>query len=157
MSQGNADLLCGMLGTRGELLQQLQGLREDTAWTRPEPNEWSVVEILQHVADVDQLLVRRLRDVLAGESQLVAYDAMDWEADRKEAEKGGLAGVLCRFYALRTEALQAVSRLSATDLERSAVHPKRGPMTARQIVEMEIQHDRDHAGQIAKTRTVVEA
>ena len=157
MSQGNVDLLCAMLATRGELLQQLQGLREDTARTRPEPNEWSVVEVLQHVADVDQLMLRRLRSVMAGDPELTPYNPADWEQARSEAERQGLAGILCRVYAVRTELLQATAGMSAADLAKPAIHPKYGPMTAQGLAEMVIRHDHDHAEQIAKTRAVVEA
>jgi len=154
---GNADLLCEMLATRGELLRQLKGLREETARTRPEPNEWSVWEVLEHVADVDGLYSMRIGQILAGETELKANDPADWEAARSAAAKGGLAGVLQRFYAARVEVLRAVSELGPADMEKSGKHPIRGPMTIRQLIESVIRHDLDHAEQVAKTRAVVEA
>ena len=156
MGKANADLLCEMLAARGELLKQLKGLRGDRAQTRPEPNEWSVVEVLQHVADIDSLMVRRFGEIKAGKAELSPNTPADWEAARSAAERDGLAGVIRRLYATRTAVLDAVSDMEAADLERSAKHPRYGEMTMRQLVEMIVRHDLDHAQQIAKTRAVVE-
>ncbi len=157
MGKGNAGLLAEMLAARGELLQSLQGLREDKAWTRPEPNEWSTAEVLLHVADVDRVQVRRFGDILEGEADLTKYDIAEWEGERKEAQMDGLAGVLLRLCAAHQGVVEAVSTLAEADLERSARHAKYGPMTGRQLAEMLMRHDRDHAQQIAKTRAAVEA
>ncbi len=157
MGKRNATWLCEMLAARGELLRTLEGLREDTAGTRPEPNEWSTVEVLQHVADIDQLMVRRLAEIQNGAPDLSKYDAAEWEGVRSAAEREGLSGVLIRLHAARLEVLETVSNLEEADLERSSRHARYGPMTGRQLVELEIRHDRDHALQIAKTRAAVES
>ncbi len=156
MGKGNADLLCELLATRGELLKSLKGLREETVRTRPEPNEWSVWEVLEHVANVDGVYVLRIGQILAGEADLKAYDPADWEADRIAAAEEGLAGVLQRFYAARVEVLRIVSGLDAEDMEKSGKHPLRGAMTIRQLIQAVIDHDLDHAEQVAKTRAAVE-
>src|SRR5450759_2198418 len=82
MGRENAQLLRDLLANRGQLLQQLQGLREESAWTRPEPEEWSTLEVLQHVADVDQLAVRRFSDIQSGRTNMTGYDRADWEGVR---------------------------------------------------------------------------
>lgn len=156
MGKENADLLCAMLATRGELLLQLKGLQEETVRTRPEPKEWSVWEVLQHVANVDRMTVRRLAETEAGKPDLSAYNLDDFEAEMSAAEMDGLSGVLRRFYAARVQLMDAVSDLTAADLEKSGRHPRYGSMTARQLVEKIVEHDLDHAGQVARTRAVVE-
>ena len=157
MGKENAALLCEMLAARGELLKSLQGLHLETAETRPEPNEWSTMEVLQHVADVDSVQLRRFGEVLQGKGDLSKYDPAEWEGARAEAARDGLSGVLLRLSAARLELLKAISTLTQADLERSGRHARYGLMTGRQLVEMVIKHDRDHAQQIAKTRAVVEA
>ncbi len=156
MAKGNGALLCQLMANRGELLRQLQDMVEATAWTRPEPEEWSTMEVLLHLADVDLLMVRRFGEILAGKEVMTGYSIADWEASRKAAERDGIAGVLLRLNAARQEVLQTVSGLSEADLERSSRHVKYGPMTSLGLVEMELRHDLDHAQQIAKTRAVVE-
>jgi uncharacterized damage-inducible protein DinB len=157
MGKENAGLLGELLAARGELLKSLQGLREDTARTRPEPNEWSTVEVLQHVADVDSLQLRRFDEVRQGKPDLSKYDGAEWEGERAAAERDGLSGVFLRLAAAHLGVLQAVSQLTSADLEKSSRHARYGSMTGRQLVEMLIRHDRDHAQQIAKTRAAVEA
>ncbi len=157
MGKENVDLLSELLANRGELLKSLKGVKEASAWTRPEPNEWSVVEILQHLADVDGIQAIRFRQIAAGETQLKGVNPADWETPRAAAEREGLAGVMRRAYASRNEVLEMVSNMSAADLERAGNHPRYGSMKARQLIEMAIYHDLDHANQIAKTRAVVEA
>ena len=156
MGQENALLLRDLLANRGQLLQRLQDLREDTAWTRPEPEEWSTVEVLLHVEDVDQLAVRRFAEIRSGKTAMTGYNIADWEEARSAAQRDGLAGVLLRLHATRQEVLQAVSELSDADLEKAASHPRYGQMTIRQVIEMQLRHDLDHAQQIAKTRAIVE-
>ncbi len=157
MGKENVDLLSGLLASRGELLRSLKGVSEATAWTRPEPNEWSVGEILQHLADVDGIQAVRFRQILAGETQLKSVDPADWEGPRSAAAREGLAGVLRRAYASRNEVLELVSNMGPADLEKAGNHPRFGRMTALQLTEMAMNHDLDHAQQIAKTRAVVEA
>lgn len=157
MGKENPGLLCDLLAARAELLKSLQGLREDTARKRPEPEEWSTVEVLQHVADIDQLMVLRFVEIQAGRPDLPKYDLADWEGARREAEREGLPGVLLRLGTARQEVLQAVSSLSQADLQKAGRHYRYGPMTTLQLVELLLRHDRDHAEQIAKTRATVEA
>ena len=156
MGQENARLLRDLLANRGQLLQQLQEMREDTAGTRPEPEEWSTVEVLLHVADVDELAVRRFGEIRSGKPAMSGYNTADWEKARTSAQRDGLAGVLLRLHTARQEMLQAVSDLSDADLEKAASHPRYGQMTIRQVIEMGLRHDLDHAQQIAKTRAAVE-
>ncbi len=157
MGKENADLLCEVLGTRSDLMKELKGLREATAWKRPEPNEWSVVEVLHHVADVDLLMARRLREIQEGKAELSGNNPAEWESARKEAERDGLAGVLRRAYTARLEVLNVVSDLTPADLQRAGRHPRYGMLTARELVSRVGNHDLDHAQQIAKTRAAVEA
>lgn len=156
MGKENPALLCELLAARGELLKSLEGLRVETAWKRPEPNEWSTVEVLHHVADVNRLQLRRFDELRQGKPDLSGYQAAEWEKERAEAEEDGLPGVLLRLCAAHMEVLETVSGLGAADLERTSRHARYGPMTGRQLVEMLIRHDRDHAQQIAKTRAAVE-
>lgn len=157
MGKENADLLSELLAARGELLKSLQGVRVDKAWTRPEPNEWSTAEVLQHVADVDGLQVRRFEELKQGKADLSKYDAAEWEGVRSAAEREGLPGIFLRLSATRLELLRAVSQLTADDLGKTSRHARYGPMTGKQLVEMLLKHDRDHVEQIAKTRAAVEA
>lgn len=156
MGKGNPGLLCELMASMGELLQQLRGLPEEKARTRPEPDEWSVVEVLQHLADIDETWLGRFRDTLAGKAELSPYNPADWEAARSAAERQGLSGVLRRAYSTRALVLDAVSGMEEADLAKSARHPRYGILTVLQMVEKICSHDRDHAQQIAKTRAQVE-
>jgi hypothetical protein len=149
---GERDPLDVLAATAGELERAVSGL-DDAVARRPEaPGKWSVVHVLQHLADSELVWAYRLRRVIAEERPpLRGYDQDAW------AERLGYAAVrvdeaLELFRVVRASNLRLVRALGPGELARVGVHAERGEETVAQLVKLYAAHDLVHLRQIARIR-----
>ena len=119
--------------------------------TRPAPAEWSVLELLGHLADAETVMSGRYRwTVSQDEPPLLGYDQDLWVARLRhnDAQPDELLTV---FSALRAANLQLWRRSSAADRQRVAMHAERGPESYELMFRMLAGHDRFHLNQMRDT------
>ena len=125
--------------------------------TRPAPAEWSVLELLGHLADAETVMSGRYRwTVSQDEPPLLGYDQDLWVARLRhnDAQPDELLTV---FSALRAANLQLWRRSSAADRQRVAMHAERGPESYELMFRMLAGHDRFHLNQMRDTLHQVRA
>lgn len=118
---------------------------------RPEPKEWSVLELLGHMVDAELVMSARYRWTISQDKPpLLGYDQDLWVARLRhnEDEPGALLGA---FAALRGANLGLWQRSSAADRERVAMHAERGPESYDLMFRMLAGHDRFHLNQMRET------
>ncbi len=106
---------------------------------RPAPNEWSALECLQHVTDVEAVSFPvRIKAILAGQP----FPAFN-PADRppRAAPTVVLAG---EFNELRQQTLALINQLTETDLEKQGLHAEYGWVTMSQLLHHIAAHDLNH-------------
>ena len=152
--------LLDLLGSRdplevmGELLPwietRLHGV-PDPALRRPEaPGKWSVIQVIQHLADSDLVAGFRIRMVVAEDRPpLQGYDQDRW-AREFHYDQMPLSAALDQLRALRTANLRLWSRLTPAQLERVGLHSERGPETAGHLLRLMRAHDLVHRRQIER-------
>ena len=112
--------------------------------------KWSIVGVLQHLADSELVWGYRLRKVLAEDQPvLTGFDQDLWAnrlcyatADRDEA--------LGLFAALREANLRLLSSASEEDLGRVGVHAERGTMSISHMIRLHAGHDLVHRRQLER-------
>ena len=115
--------------------------------TRPEPAEWSVVELIGHMVDAELASSVRYRWILAeDEPDLLPYDQDLW-ANRFHAIDEPLDALLPVFDALRTVNLRIWAASSAADRARVGQHLERGPESYELTFRLLAGHDRVHIAQ----------
>ena len=127
---------------------RLQGL-SDQVLRRPEAiGKWSVVQVIQHLADSDLVAGFRVRMVVAEDRPaLQGYDQDRW-ASEFHYEEASLSAALDQLRALRAANLRLWSRFSPAQLERIGLHSERGPESAGHILRLMAAHDLVHRRQI---------
>lgn len=122
---------------------------EETLHHRPAEGEWSAVEVVCHLADLDAFnRTQRFNAILMEERP--ALPAYEPDARVREANYQALSG---------TEALDLLKRerdlitallegLRPHELARTGMHPRFGERTLRQLADMR-NHDRTHLDQAA--------
>ena len=150
--------LLDVLGTRdplvvmGELLpwleQRIQGI-DEPALRRPEaPGKWSVIDVIQHLADSDLVAAYRIKMILSEDKPpLQGYDQDRWASEFRYAQIP-LALVLDQLRALRAANLHLWSRLTSQQLERVGLHAERGPESAGHLLRLMGAHDLVHRRQV---------
>jgi hypothetical protein len=157
-ASGYVRALLDMLGSRdplqvlAELLPwvevRLQGVSE-AALRRPEkPGKWSVIEVLQHLADSDMVMGFRIRMTLTeSRPALQGYDQDRW-AEELHYRQVSLPTVLGQLRGLRTANIWLWNSLSAEQLERFGLHGERGLESVGQMLRLVAAHDLVHRRQI---------
>ena len=157
-ASGYVRALLDLLGTRdpievlGELVPWLSGrIRRvtDSALRQPEvPGKWSVIEVIQHLADSELVAGFRTRMVLSEDRPaLQGYDQDRWAREFRYRDVS-LEQALDQLRGLRTANLHLWTALSPAQLDRVGQHSERGPESAGHILRLMAGHDLVHRRQI---------
>lgn len=132
------------------LQQQIQPLDDATLHYKPE-NEWSAIENVGHLIDVEGLWMARFRQMLAAETPKLPAIDVDETVRQRDYQHKNLANLLRTFAEQRAETVAFLRGLKPVHFERTGIHPVRGEITLVQAVSILTNHDRLHSEQIAKT------
>ena len=145
----------------GELLpwlpERIRGLNDSTL-RRPEaPGKWSVIEVVQHLADSDLVFSYRLKMMLTEDMpSLQGYDQDRWAGELHYREVP-LDLTLDQLRSMRAANLHVLRRLSPSQLERAGIHSERGPESAGLLLQLMGAHDLVHRRQIDRILSTVAA
>jgi DinB family protein len=148
------------LAVMGELLpwltDRLRGVREPTL-RRPEaPGKWSVIEVVQHLADSDLVASYRIKMVLSEDRPpLQGYDQDRWAREFHYRDVS-LDQALDQLRGLRTANLHLWGGLSPSQLERVGLHSERGAESAGFLLRLMGGHDLVHRRQIDRILAAVQ-
>jgi uncharacterized damage-inducible protein DinB len=136
----------------GALAEATRGL-DEAALRRPEaPGKWSIMQVVQHLADSDLVSGYRLRLTIAQPgSPIQGYDQDLWVRELRYDE-ASLADALEQLTALRRANLRLLRSLDAAGLARSGVHSERGPESVDKLMRLIAGHDLVHRRQIERIR-----
>jgi hypothetical protein len=152
---GDRDPMTVLRATPSALRQAIDGLSIEQLRTPERPGKWSIVHVLQHLADSDLVWGWRLRLVLAQDRPpLTGYDQDLW-ASRLHYEDSDPAMSLATFDALRRANLWLLERATPEDLERVGVHVERGEESLAHHCRLYAGHDLLHLNQIARIGAAV--
>jgi uncharacterized damage-inducible protein DinB len=130
------------------LQRRLQSLSDAELRFKPAPKEWSAVEVVGHLCDVEALWAGRIRQMLASEQPAFApFDPDALVAQQRYQEKQ-VAALLSTLAERRAEHLEFLRGLRAPQLERGGLHPTRGPVTVGGAIVILSGHDQLHLNQI---------
>ena len=128
---------------------KLRGLTREQLAFRPFPDAWTVHEQVVHLADAELNTAVRLRKILAESG--VAVDVMDEEKWFAGLNYHGqdLDRAVRLFRLLRETAVDLLSRAREPQWEGNWVmHPERGKVTLRNLIETYARHADTHLGYI---------
>ncbi len=145
---GDRDPLTVMAELIPWLERRLRGL-PDATLRRPEvPGKWSVIQVIQHLADSDLVAGYRIRMVLtADRPALAGYDQDRW-ASEFQYQQASLAEAMDQLRTLRAANLRLWGRLTAQQLDRVGIHAERGPESVGHLLRLMGAHDLVHRRQI---------
>lgn len=144
---GDRDAISVMAATLDALPRLLDGLSDDDWRRRPEPEEWSPLEILSHFFDVDLVFGFRWRlTVTEDRPRYPGYDEKRFAALGRPSPPRLLAA----WAGLREVNLAFLRGLAAEDFERWGVHGEQGEEQLRLAVDKFAGHDLAHVNQLER-------
>jgi uncharacterized damage-inducible protein DinB len=154
---GNRDPVAILEELPAAVSRAITGL-SDRALRQPEgPGKWSIVEVVQHLADSDLVWGFRLRMVIAHDNPtLTGYDQNLWAA-RLGYRNADPAFSLRQLRVLRETNLRLIESLDADQLQRTGHHVERGPESVEFMLKLYAGHDLVHRRQIDRIKAAVTA
>ena len=145
--------------TPARFAQAIEGISKEALAQRPASAEFSALDVLCHLRDVEvEVYAPRLAQLLgpATEAPIVLEGAGDvnarnarWVAERAYAKEDA-AAALAAFAHARGENLARLEGLGPVEWQRGAIHPSRGPVTLYEQVERFAEHDLAHLRQLER-------
>lgn len=123
----------------------------DQVATRPEPGEFSVLELLGHLLDAEMVSFTRYRWILAQDQpSLPGYEQDDW-VRVSGYNQTDPAALLELWAAARRANLELWRRTSVEGRARVGMHAERGPESYELTFRLIAGHDRIHLDQARRT------
>jgi hypothetical protein len=142
-SQNPLEVVAATAGRLSQLSQTLgpEGLKQSLA-----PGKWSAREILCHLADCETVFAFRLRQALAEDHHVIQpFDQEKWASTYAAYDA---AAALAVFSSVRQWNLAFIKVVPAGAMSKPLVHPERGEMIFKVVVETMAGHDLNHLTQL---------
>jgi hypothetical protein len=148
-AKSNADLLTLIDRSAVVIERSVEGVSESQAQFCPAPGEWSVAEVLRHVAGSMHGTARLVRTLSAGESASARMVDPPMEDTRQSLAE--VREEVARSFDDLRAAIASIPE-GATSAA-TANHPFFGDLTGREWAAFAYVHARDHADQIEKSKS----
>jgi uncharacterized damage-inducible protein DinB len=136
--------------TNKKLTRLIAGVSASKLRKRPEPDKWSVAEILAHLADVEIVIGWRMRSILGDPGTAVqAYDQDAWVTSGHYEKRDAKKSIEVQWV-LREANLALLKSLSPSQWKQSGQHSERGQESIEHIVRLVAGHDINHIHQIER-------
>jgi len=132
--------------TVGALAAIVDQLGPEGVERHPAPGKWNAREIISHLADCEVTFAFRFRQAMAEDHHVIQpFDQDKWAAAYSAFTA---EAALQTFTAVRNWNLALLGSLSAEVWSKPVLHPERGEMTFRTLVETMGGHDLNHLRQL---------
>lgn len=107
----------------------------------PAPGEWSAVECLQHLIDVEEQVFRfRVQAFLDGKDRFPAF----FPDEDGQNDTPDFMGLAAEFHRLRQDSFPVLAQVKPEHLSREAVHGELGMVTLENLLNEWAAHDLNH-------------
>ena len=152
---GDKDPLNVLRQTPAVIARSIETMSREQLRKAEAPDKWSMVHVLQHLADSDLVWGWRVRLILSQDRpQLTGYDQDLW-ADRLHYKDADPDEAMAMFALLRRANLQLLDRATPADLKRVGVHAERGEESIEYLIRLYAGHDLLHLRQIDRISAAV--
>ena len=137
----------------GEIARAVAGLHEKGLRYKPNSEEWCILEILGHLADMEIVYAYRIRQMIADENPIIApVDQNAWARNLDYLRTP--APELVAAYGLnRHRTVELLRKLQPQQFENGAMHPELNrKVTVAEMLEKVSGHGANHLQQIERLK-----
>ena len=137
------------------LAEALRGVSLDSLALRANPEKWSALENLAHLARYHQVFLERIEQILT--QQTPSFRGYRAENDPEWPRWAGMqpALLLTTLSSLRTKLMAKLRSLSDSDFSRTGIHSKFGEMTLALWLEFFLVHEGHHLNMVLQQRKAI--
>jgi uncharacterized damage-inducible protein DinB len=147
------ELATHLRAARAGLLKQIEGLTDAQLRQRPADGDWSIIEVLAHLVDVDAHWLVQAEAIRGDATHLFAHvDDERWKREHPEIRHIPYPELAERLAASHRAVVETLAALTPADLARPGRHPRSIPYTVRDVFRRYPAHDQNHTIQIEAIR-----
>ena len=135
-----------------ELLKALESVTAKELDWRRALAEWTIREIVHHLADSEMIAALRLRRLLAEESPMIQGFDQEAYARQLRYDSRPIEAALRVIEAARATTLEILAEIAEAEWQRAGIHDERGRYTIERWLELNANHAHEHAEQIRRIR-----
>jgi uncharacterized damage-inducible protein DinB len=136
----------------GRLRQAIAGLSQAELTARPGPGDWSILELVIHLADSDGIAIDRMKRMLTEDEPPLLYADETAYVRQLATHEQSLEDALILFEVGRRQFARVLRALPDEAFERRGIHNRRGTLTVGGTVRDYIKHVDDHLTFLAEKR-----
>jgi uncharacterized damage-inducible protein DinB len=131
-------------------IEELSGQIPDTQLRLKPGGKWSVLEHAGHLADLEELWLRRFEDFGESRTVLRAWDVTNRKTETAGHNEKPVRELLADFRTQRQRLVNAIAALNDEALNHVALHPRlQRPMQAADLAHFIAEHDDHHLAMMA--------
>ncbi len=137
------------------LWRALDALTEEQAATLKVNNEWTIKDIVAHLAGAERGMLRMAQRMAQGENPRLPDGYRNDEYNARQVTKRAqvsLAQVREEMSGSRAELLAFMESLTAPQLALRGEHPRLGDTTVKDVLEVIGKHEGEHCGEIVEAK-----
>jgi uncharacterized damage-inducible protein DinB len=136
----------------GRLRQAVAGLSQEELKARPGPGDWSILELVIHLADSDCIAIDRMKRMLTEVDPPLLYADETAYVRELATHEQSLEDALILFEVGRRQFARVLRALPDEAFERRGIHNHRGALTVGGMVQDYIKHVDHHLTFLAEKR-----
>jgi uncharacterized damage-inducible protein DinB len=141
--------------TPAKVQQAIAGL-DDAVLRKPErPGKWSILEVIQHLADSELVYGYRIRMIVSHPTpDIQGFDQDLWARELGYGQRD-VRDALAEFRGLRESNVRLLKWLAPEKIERYGNHSERGKESVARMLKLYAAHDLVHLKQIERIKQTV--
>ncbi len=140
----NRDLIEAYAAGGATLRRAVQGLARDDLLARPGPGDWSIQELVIHLADSDAIAIDRMKRILTEDNPPLLYADETAYVDRLLPDEQSLEDALTLFDVGRKQWSLVLRKLPDDAFSRQGTHNRAGIVTLGGMIASYSKHFDDH-------------
>jgi uncharacterized damage-inducible protein DinB len=144
-----------LLGYNIQSIERVIGMADASALTtyRDGGTGWTALEVLGHLNDFEDVFIQRAKITVEQENGALPFPKPDDLALEHQYNTLSIESVMESWKSRREALIAYLKERAATDWERIAMHPVRGPLTLFDQLTLVTMHDSLHLEQMTRTLT----
>ncbi len=142
---------------RDTVLAAVEGVSETEAHQIPEPGEWTVVQLLAHITELQPFWISKAVLITQVDDPQITRTAVENDerlAAVTDRSQDDLAGLIQQMNAVNDQVVDVVGAIDPAKLDRPG-HREDNPMTAAGVIQYTARHVRLHAEQIIESLRLI--
>ena len=134
------------------LRRAVSGLTREDLTARPGPGKWSILEVVVHMTDSEEICIDRMKRILIEENPPLLYADESAYVEKLFTHDQSLEDALTLFEVSRRQFARVLRKLPDEAFRRKGTHNRRGEMILADIIPSYIDHLNYHVDFILKKR-----